>query len=193
MNLKNISKPTKQSISFYLIAFFIPIIFFSLIMLCYHIGIGKIYPNTFSFVRFPIVGIASFSLAFYLRTTQAFKIKSSIMQLSFAYTYGLSSFVLTQEKDIFLLLLFALFPFLFLTFEWMTLQKKYIPFSLCSAIMLFASPSAGIPILILLFFLCILETASEKRLQLGNFLHILFCFLFSAIMAGFSIFFYLTT
>lgn len=188
MSLKKISKHTTL---FYLFAFLLPILIYSMILLSYHWGLGKIYPNSFPYIRIPMLGIASMTFAYYLRHTGKFYLYDTLYQLIFSVSYGMSSYILTQESNILLLLAYSLFPLLFLTYEWMISDQKHFPFIIGNAILLLVCPLAGIPVTILLFVLALLELSLQHRLHFGDFLHTFCNFLFSTLLGGFGVIYHL--
>lgn len=184
-------KISKQTAWLYCITFLIPVLLYSAIILCYHLGIGKIYPNTFTAWRIPLLGIASMAFLYYLQHTKRFHIEQSLLQMIFSISYGLSSYILAQESEVLHILVYALFPVLFLTFEWMTSDQKHFPFIICSAVLLLLDPAMSIPALLLLYVLALLELSLNHRLQFGTFVHITLNVLFAFLIGCFRIIYYL--
>lgn len=188
MPLKKISK---QSAQLYFISFLIPICVYSIIILSYQFGLGEIYVNSFSYLRILMLGISSMSFTYYLRHTNQFLIVGSLHQLAFAVSYGLSTYILSQESNIKILLAYSLFPILFLCYEWMVTNRKHIPFIIGNTILLLICPAIGIPVTILLYLLSFFDLSLLKRWNLGNFLHTTCNFILSIITGCFGIVFYL--
>lgn len=164
-------KISKHSAVFYLVTFLVPILFYSLILLSYHFGFGIMYPKSFTWLRIPMLGIASLSFAYYLRHTRMFHLASDLSHLVLSVSYGLSSYILAQENEPIILLSYSLFPILFLTYEWMISDQKHFPFIIGNAILLIVCPLVGIPVTILLYILAILELPLQKRFHFGDVVH----------------------
>ncbi|MDE6850870.1 MAG: YfhO family protein, partial [Lachnospiraceae bacterium] len=164
---------------------------YSIIIFSYQLGLSEIYVNSFSYLRIPMPGIASMAFAYYLRHTHMFYLSDRISQLAMSLSYGLSSYILAQESNILILLAYSLFPILFLTYEWMTSDKKHIPFVISNAIILLICPIVGIPVTILLYLLSFFELSLHKRFHFGDLLHITGNFLLSILTGSFGIVFFL--
>lgn len=184
-------KISKQSAIFYLLAFLVPICIYSIIILSYQFGLGKMYVNSFSYLRIPMLGISSMSFAYYLRHTHMFRLADKLPQFALSISYGLSSYILAQESNALILLAYSLFPVLFLTYEWMISDQKHIPFIIGNAILLLVCPIVGIPVTILLYLLSFFDLSLKKRLHFGDFLHTTGNFLLSILTGSFGIIFYL--
>lgn len=184
-------KISKQSAIFYLLAFLAPIGIYSIIILIYQFGLGKLYVKSFSYLRIPMLGISSISFAYYLRHTNMFRLTDRLPQFFLSISYGLSSYILAQENNILILLAYSLFPILFLSYEWMISDQKHIPFIIGNAILLLVCPIAGIPVTILLYLLSFFELSLHKRFHFGDFLHTTGNFLLSILTGSFGIVFYL--
>lgn len=188
MSLKKISKDTAL---FYTLTFLLPMLLYSAVLLLCHWGGGRLYPNIHPYLRIPLLGIASSAFACYLIHTRSFHLHTKLYQLIFSVSYGMSSYILTQESDILILLAYSLFPILFLTFEWMVTDQKHFPFIIGNAVLLLACPLAGIPVTVLLFVLALLELSLQRRLHFGDFLHTVCNFLFSILLGSFGIIYHL--
>lgn len=185
------NKISKHTVILYCATFLLPVLIYSTIVLCYHFNIGKIYPNTFTVWRIPLLGVASMLFLYYLQHTKHFHLDHPLLQIIFSISYGLSSYILSQESNILHMLVYALFPVLFLMFEWMTADQKHFPFIVCSAALLLLDPAMSIPAMLLLYLLMLLELSITRQLQFGRFLHITLNFLFAILIGSFRIIYYL--
>lgn len=180
-----------KSIPYYIIAFVASFSILSLIWFMYQLGFGRLVPGFLSVSKNLCSGAATACFLYYLRHTKALKIPEYWGQLAFSAAYGLSSYAININKSILVFAVFAIFPLVFLTFEKMAAGSNYFPFIIACAIMLWLSPSAGLPIFLLLLVLSVIELFIQKRLHLGEFLHILACFLLVLALAAGRIVFYL--
>lgn len=140
-------------------------------------------------VKFGVTGVAAVLFLFYLRHTTSFSLKSTLAQVAFSFAYGWSSFVLLQQSGALPLLCYSIFPILFLAFEFVLLDKKYILYLFLLALTIGISPEIGLPVAGLLFVLGLITMIGEKTLDFGRFMHFLLVHIAGIALAAFRVLF----
>jgi uncharacterized membrane protein YfhO len=152
---------------------------------------GKCYPYMLSYPSILFCGIAGACMGYYLKHTGSVSFETPLFYLILCVSYGCSSYSILQETNVLTLAAFAVFPVVFLQFERMNRDDRYIPFVIADAILLLLAPSAAIPVTLLLFVLSLVENGLVHRLSLGQFLHLFLSFLLSFLLAACRIFFFM--
>lgn len=186
--INQLSKKEKQQ---YALAFLVPCITIAVLrfVLIYGIGTKSVYVMPWAAVL--CCGMGSFGMFHYMRNAHSFSLKQSNLQLICALSYGFCAYGILQQKDALSLLVFALFPLVFLQFEKMLYANRYIPFIIGCTILLVIKPQVMIPVTMLLFVLSLIELIIQKRFSFAEVLHISLCFLFTVLLAAFRLVFYL--
>ena len=172
----------------YIISFLITFSVLLSFSIYYKSGHGNPLANTLKLDTILINGVASVCALFYLKHTKTFCLSSFCTQLLLATSYGLGFYGIVQENFIPALLVYAFFPILFLSYEKMLIEKKHCPFIILMALLLSIHPASMLPIFFLLTILCLFDLILQKELTLGNYAHIISCFVMSFLLSSFRIF-----
>ena len=188
--MKNVHFSCKKTL-YYIIAFCIPFILLSCLLLFYKSGFGNPVPNTMDFTLIVWNGFASLCFYIYLTHSHNFKEYSQSTLLVFSFAYGLSSYSILQEYSYNILCVYTLFPLLFLFFEKAVNEKKYAFFIILSAITLILEPQTAIPVFLLLTVLFIIESALKNDLSIAEFVHYISAIMIAVLLSGFRLFPYI--
>lgn len=183
-------KPFYKNITPYIIAFLLPCFILSGYKMLYVYFSIKEYPPHLSTIHIICLGISCLSFFVYTRSTLTVKLPSMMWNYVFSLAYALCSYSISQQKEILPLLIFALFPILILTYEYMLLEKTYFPFIIACAITLNLNPALGVPVILLLFVLSLIILAYRKELNLGNIIHYTSCFILGGLCSCARLFFF---
>lgn len=140
-------------------------------------------------VKFFVTGIASILFLFYLRHTTQFSVTDSLVQIVFSIAYGWSSFVLLQQSGAMSLICCSIFPVVFLAFESVLVDKKYISYLFLLALTIGISPEVGMPVTGLLFVFGILSMIDKKTINFGRLMHFILVHLAGGALAAFRLLF----
>ncbi len=188
---KHLNQCNRSTILFYFASCFTPVAIICLCRLFYLFDFASLHPNMLTLRAIPCCAVAGFLFTYYIRHSHILTLDNSLIQLSCSTIYSLCSYAISQESAITSLILYAIFPIIFLLFEKMVCQICYLPFVIGCALMMLINPSAGLPIFLLLFLLAMIQLSLQQHLTWGNFIHISVCFLFSFFLASARIFYYL--
>ena len=169
----------------------IPAGLFLLIKLLYTLSFGTCFTVFLPWHTLPFLMLAGGCLYFFLKHSPVIGLQHFWQILLFTTAYSFCAYGLLQETSISSLLLYAIFPVIFYTFENMLVNSRFLPFILSCTFMLYLQPETGIQITLLLFVLAMLTLALKRQLNVGNFLHFTGTFIFAFGLGAARIAFYI--
>ena len=175
----------------YLAACGIPAILFLLIQLLYTLSPASCLPGFLSWKVLPFLVLSSGCMYFFLKHSSQICLPDLCLSLLFTTAYSFCAYGIEQETALSSLLLYAVFPIIFYTFENMLEKAVYLPFILSCTLMLYIQPETGIQTALLLLVLALLILIQKRRFTPGNVLHLAAIFLFSFGLGTARILFYL--
>ena len=184
---------TRKNVLWYVLSFFTTFLLLFLFHTYYNIGCGNPLANSLSITNILLNSVASLCAMLYLKHTNAFSLTHSGVCFLLSITYGMCSYGIVQENLTAALCLYAFFPILFLCYEKMISGKLYLPFIITMALALIVHPEGALPIFFLLVILSIFDLILQRKMSLGNYMHILSCMVLAFLLGAFRILSYLAT
>lgn len=151
-------------------------------------GHGILLSGALSPARIVFNGLAGLCFLIYLKNTTSFSAPSTPVQLALSLSYGLCTYGIAQEVFLPVLVLYAVYPLIFLAFEQMTEGRRYLPFLVGMSAAFILHPASSVPMALLLLILSVAELSLHNRLSLGSFMHVTACFTLSFLLGSFRLF-----
>lgn len=174
----------------YAAVFLTPLLLLSAVGTFQLIGLIEYFPFLFTWKTIGFNGIAAVFFLFYLSHTDRFSLGRQ-WQFLFSIAYALCPYGVLGQKRIAVLLVYAIFPLVFYSYEQMTGMRRFLPFLLFASLSLMLSPGAFLPVMLLLWIFSFFLLSEKKLLTFANALHVLCCFLLSGIVSSFRLLSYL--
>ena len=184
---------TARSLSQYLPPFLFPVILSVLLLFFYQTGLGSTIPYSFYLSGILLRGIAGICCFAYFQNTKSPVISEPAWRLLLSCAYALCSYGLVQESTVGTLIVYAVFPLLFLFLEKLICDGSCLWFILLLSAMLFADPGTALPALLLLCLLFFGITYVQKQLTASNICRFFGCILITVLITGIRLFPYLVS
>ena len=191
LSSKSINDTTKKLIPLYAATFCIPFVILFTLAVFYQSGYGTPFTGILSLSHNLLNGLAALSFLYFIRHTVSIGLTDTRIQLVSAVTYGLCSYGILQEQTPSVLLIYALFPLFYLSYEKMLHSSNKLPFCVFCSCMLIINPACAIPVTLLLFVLTFFKLSINHECSFGNILKIFCCFLFPYALSAFRLLPYL--
>lgn len=175
----------------YFIVSIIPTILFLLLQGIYFFTSQKCIPGLLSLRSLPFIILASGTFFYFIQHSRTISLSQKTFAYLFSFAYSFCSYALLQETSVESLLLYAVFPIIFYCFELMMVENKIIPFVIACTVMMYIEPQTGITAALLLLILALLWQIELHNCHFGDFIKLLFIFIFSFGLAAARIVFYL--
>lgn len=183
--MKQIWKTSKS----YIAAFSIPYLLLLILHFYFESGHGNPIMGVLQPLPLIVNGLASCCLLFYFKNTPGIPFANFLhkdgYQLLFAVAYGMCSYPLVQESNFTVLLSYGVFPLVFLAFEYMIHNERYVYFIFSEAILFIISPDCGAFVFSFFLVLTFFELGIQKKLNAATFLHCFSCMLLAFLLAAF--------
>lgn len=178
---------TKKNLILYITSFLCPVFFLTLMNLFYNLKLGQVVPASITPETILFSGLSALGMQLYLSFSSKTKIDPLSLRFLTGLCYSLSSFLLVQESDVKIFIIYALLPVYFYLLEEVSSGKKYFAYSIFGAGLLFVSPDTASPILILCTIIGLFFLAEEKRFCFSECMHLVLCTLYSYALAALHI------
>ena len=185
------TKPThttdKKSILLYIATFCIPFLLLFTLAVFYQLGYGTPFPNILSLPHNLLNGLAAFSFLYFIRHSVTIPLKDVKIQFICSICYGMCTYGILQEQSISILLIYAIFPLLYLSYERMFFSSGNVIFCLISTFVLILNPSCAIPVMLLLFILSFFKLGIEHQCSFSRCIRLFYHFLLPFAFAAFRL------
>lgn len=186
INIKEFLKNNRH----YAAVFFTPLLLLSAVGALQGMGLMEFFPFLFTWKTIIFNGAAAVSFLFYLSHTDRFSLNGQ-WRFLFSIAYALCPYGVLGQKNMLVLLVYAIFPLVFYSYEQMIGMKKFLPFLLLSSLSLMLSPETFLPVMLLLWIFSFFLLSQKQLLTFANALHIFCCFLLVAMVSSFRLLSYL--